>query len=308
MKKLSLILLVLLSFVLVAFNKTTTETKEASIIVPSGTPSLAVMNYMKENSSSKVEVVEGSDPLIAAFANTSYDVIIAPVNLGAKFYNSGSSSYILAKTIVWGNLYIASLEEMNSIADLNNEKLVVFGKNSTPDVVTRIVLNANSDINVEIEYVSDVQTANSLLASGKAKYIVTAEPSISKIKDQKGIKTLDLQEEYSKVTNESSYPQAGIFIKKDAKNDPFTLSVVNKLLDSVRKTNSDKETTASNAVELNQTFKTLGAETLVKAIPNCHYNILDNEKSAVNKYLQLLIDLGLGAQVGGKLPDEEFFV
>ena len=308
MKKLSLILFALLSIILVACNKTTTETKEASIIVPSGTPSLAVMNYIKENSSSKVEVVEGSDPLIAAFANTSYDVIIAPVNLGAKFYNSGSSSYILAKTIVWGNLYIASLEEMNSIADLNNEKLVVFGKNSTPDVVTRIVLNANSDINVEIEYVSDVQTANSLLVSGKAKYIVTAEPSISKIKDQKGIKTLDLQEEYSKVTNESSYPQAGIFIKKDAKNDPFTLSVVNKLLDSVRKTNSDKETTASNAVELNQTFKTLGADTLVKAIPNCHYNILDNEKSAVNKYLQLLIDLGLGAQVGGKLPDEEFFV
>ena len=47
---------------------------------------------------------------------------------------------------------------------------------------------------------------------------------------------------------------------------------------------------------------------LIKAIPNCHYMILENEKSAVNKYLQLLIDLGLGAQVGGKLPDEEFFL
>ena len=308
MKKISLILIMLLSFVLVACTKTTKESRQASVIVPSGTPSLAVMNYIKENSDSKVEVVEGSDPLIAAFANTSYDAIIAPVNLGAKFYNSGTSSYILAKTIVWGNLYIASSENITSIDDLNGEKLVVFGKNSTPDIITRIVLGAKENLNVEIEYVSDVQTANSLLVSGKAKYIVTAEPSISKIKDQKGLKTLDLQEEYSKVTGETSYPQAGIFIKKSAKNDEFTNNLVNALLDSVRKTNSNKEDTANNAVELNQTFKTLGAETLIKAIPNCHFNVYENERSAVNKYLQSLIDLGLGAQVGGKLPDEEFFL
>ena len=230
MKKISLILIMLLSFVLVACTKTTKESRQASVIVPSGTPSLAVMNYIKENSDSKVEVVEGSDPLIAAFANTSYDAIIAPVNLGAKFYNSGTSSYILAKTIVWGNLYIASSENITSIDDLNGEKLVVFGKNSTPDIITRIVLGAKENLNVEIEYVSDVQTANSLLVSGKAKYIVTAEPSISKIKDQKGLKTLDLQEEYSKVTGETSYPQAGIFIKKSAKNDEFTNNLVNALL------------------------------------------------------------------------------
>jgi len=308
MKKLSLMLLVLLSFVLMSCANNKAEDKTPNIIVPSGTPSLAIMNYIKENSSSNVEVVEGSDPLIAAFSKEYYDVIIAPVNLGAKFYNSGSSSYILAKTIVWGNLYIASLEDITSIDDLNNQKLVVFGKNSTPDIITKIVLNAKENLNVEIEYVADVQTANSLLVSGKAKYIVTAEPSISKIKDQKGIKTIDLQSEYSKVTNETSYPQAGIFIKKSQKNDKFTLDIVSKLKDSVNKTNSDKEGTAKNAVELNETFNKLGEDTLIKAIPNCHYMILENEKSAVNKYLQLLIDLGLGAQVGGKLPDEEFFL
>ncbi len=307
MKKLILFVLSLVTVFTLASCKV--KTQEVNIICPSGTPLLSIVNYMDEHKEANVEVAQGSDPLVAAFAKDYYDVIVAPVNLGAKFYNT-NGNYVLAKTIVWGNLYIASKNDMTSFDDLNGKKLVVFGKNSTPDIIVKAILNSKTNLNVEIEYVADVAEANTLLVSGKAEYIVTAEPSISKIKDAKGLKTLDLQEEYSKISGTRSYPQAGIFVLKSKKNDRLIRSVVSSLIESVDLTNKEPNVTAVKAVELNDTFKTLGADALTKAIPNCHFNVLNKkeEKEAVNKYLQLMIDLGFSKQVGDKLPDEEFFL
>ena len=307
MKKiLSIITLLLLTLVVSSCGN---KNQEVNIICPSGTPLLSIVNYMSEHPEANVEVAQGSDPLVVAFTKEYYDVIVAPVNLGAKFYNT-NGKYILAKTIVWGNLYIASKNEMSSIDDLNNKKLVVFGKNSTPDIIIEAILNSRTDLNVELEYVQDVQEANALLVSGKAEYIVTAEPSISKIKDAKGFKTLDLQDEYSKISGTKSYPQAGIFILKTKKDDSLIKSVLNSLESSVKDTNKNPEYTAKKAVEINDTFKTLGEEALVKAIPNCHFSIESkkNEKLAVEKYLELMISLGFSKQVGDKVPDEEFFL
>ena len=307
MKKIILFIFSLITVFTLASCKV--KTQEVNIICPSGTPLLSIVNYMDEHKEAKVEVAQGSDPLVAAFAKDYYDVIVAPVNLGAKFYNT-NGNYVLAKTTVWGNLYIASKNDINSFDDLNGKKLVIFGKNSTPDIIVKAILASKTNINVEIEYVSDVAEANALLVSGKAEYIVTAEPSISKIKDAKGLKTLDLQEEYSKISGTKSYPQAGIFVLKSKKNDRLIKSVISSLIESVDYTNKEPGLTANKAVELNDTFKTIGAEALTKAIPNCHFNVLSKkeEKEAVNKYLQLMIDLGFSKQVGDKLPDEEFFL
>ncbi len=307
MKKIILYILTLI--LTITLSSCGNKTQEVNIICPSGTPLLSIINYMDEHKEANVEVANGSDPLVAAFSKEYYDVIIAPVNLGAKFYNT-NGNYILAKTIVWGNLYIASKNEMTSIDDLNNKKLVVFGKNSTPDIIIKAILESRTDLNIEIEYVSDVQEANALLVSGKAEYAISAEPSLSKIKDAKGFNTLDLQEEYSKISGTKSYPQAGIFVLKSKKNDSLIKGVLNSLIESVKETNKDPQSTASKAIELNETFKTLGKDALVKAIPNCHFSIESKkeEKKAVEKYLELMISLGFSNQVGDKVPDEEFFL
>lgn len=308
-KKLLIVGLALAStFAIASCNKEQTPEEPLTIVAPSGTPSLALANFKVENSDVEFEIVEGSDPLIAAFGTKSHDIIVAPVNLGAKFYNT-NENYVLAKTFVWGNLFLASKAELTSFDDINNKKLVVFGKNSTPDIITKILIQ-EKHLNVEIEYVDAVADANPLLLTDKADYIITAEPAISKIKDAKGIHTIDLQEEYSKVAGTNSYPQAGIFVKKDAKSDKRVLNTVDALVASVNKTKESPESSADNAITISKTFETLGKETLVKAIPNCHYNILnkEDEKKAVNKYLQFLLDLGFAKQVGEKLPGEEFYL
>lgn len=302
-------LLLIVSLVLMITLGSCKKEEELKVICPSGTPLLSIVNFMDEHKEVEVEVAQGSDPLVAAFSHTEFDAIIAPVNLGAKFYNA-NQNYVLAKTIVWGNLYIASRNEITSFDDLNNKKLVVFGQYSTPDIIVKAILSSKTDLNVEIEYVSDVATANSLLVAGTAEYIVTAEPSISKIKDAKGFKTLDLQQEYAAISGTSSYPQAGIFVLKSKKNSKAITKLVENLVASVNKANEDKENTAKKAVELNETFQTLGEQALIKAIPNCHFAILekDKEMAAVKTYLEKMISLGFSKQVGDKVPDDEFFL
>ena len=287
-----------------------TSTEEVKIIAPTGTPGLALANFKVENTDVSFDIAtQGASELQAAFLAKSHNIIVAPINLGANVYNK-TGDYVLAKTFVWGNLFLASKSELTSFDDINGKKLIVFGKDSTPDIITKILIQ-EKNLNVDIEYVNAVSDANPLLIKGKAEYIITAEPAISKIKDANGINVIDLQSVYGELTGTSSYPQAGIFVKKSVKKDKNIKDTVNALIESVKSTIENPEAAATNAVTIDNTFKDLGAAVLTKAIPNCHYNILDNkkdEKTAVEKYLQYMIDLGLGAQIGDKLPDEGFYL
>ena len=282
------------------------EQKEVSVIMPTGTPALALAEFAMTNDYVKAEVVAGSDPLVAAFTSKSHDVIVAPVNLGAKMY-SVYQEYVLYKTFVWGNLYLASKGELNSFKDLDGKKVISFGKNSTPDIVMQALLKHHSDTNVTIEYVSDVSEANTLLASGKAEIVVTAEPAISKLKSKFNLSIIDLQEEWAEMTGNESYPQAGIFVKKSITGKKYIKDALNDMKEAVINANQDPTNCANHAVNLHTSFETLGVETLVSAIPNCHYQILESDKEAVNYYLQMMIDLGFSKQMGGSLPVDEFY-
>lgn len=281
--------------------------EEIQIIMPTGTPALALAEFAMTTEGINAEVVAGSDPLVAAFTSKSHDIIVAPVNLGAKMY-SVYEEYALYKTFVWGNLYLASKSPINSFADLNNKKVVAFGKNSTPDIVMQALLKYHSNIDVTVEYVTDVSEANTLLASGKAEIVVTAEPSISKLKSKLNLSVLDLQEEWAKMTGSTSYPQAGIFVRKSITLRKTVQDVLNKMQASILNAVNDPVTCANHAVKMHKSFETLGVETLVSAIPNCHYQILESDKEAVNYYLQMMIDLGFSKQMGGSLPKDEFYL
>ncbi len=313
MKKLKLLLIGLTSISLLAacsFSQESSQDtssnndKTYSVIVPNGTPSLALANFYDESDSfSKVDVVAGSDPLVAAFTSKTYDIIVAPTNLGARFYNN-SPDYLLYKTIVWGNLYLVSNSSLTSFEELNNKSVTLFGMNTTPDIIMKTLISYY-DINVELNYVDDVQTANSMLVSSQTDIIVSAEPSLSKIRQNKDYYVMDLQEEYSNATNLVSYPQASVFFKKELQGEID--SVLQEIAHSVTKANEDPSQTAKNAVSMDESFASLGETVLIDAIPNCHFGIEESDKEAIEGYFNHMNTLGLSAQYGGKLPGEEFY-
>ena len=312
MKKILLTLFILLSLLAFSACKAQEEEslREVSVIMPTGTPALGLATYANtasKDGSAKVEVVGGADLLKTAFINKTHDIIVAPVNLGAMMYNT-YESYVLYKAFVWGNLYLVSKNTLTGINDLNGKTVVVFGQNSTPDIVFRAILASYSDVSLNIEYTDDVSSANTMLVSGKAEYIISAEPSLTKIKGKlAGASVIDLQEEWKKLSGSSSYPQAGIFVNKEVLNDKSVVKALEKMTESVKDANKNPSKCAENAVELHESFATLTKEVLEASIPNCHFDILESDKDAVNFYLQKMIDLGFSKQVGGKLPSEGFF-
>lgn len=283
------------------------SSKKVSVIVPTGTPSLGIANVLNDKTLVDANIVSGSDPLIAAFTNASYDVVVAPVNLGAKLYNANENfSYILYKTIVWGNYYLVSNEEIATLESLEGKTVLVFGKNSTPDVVLRTLISAKN-INVNLEYVDDVATANSYLLSGKADIIVSAEPSLTKMSANKNFYTLDLQKQWQQLTGSYSLPQAGIFIKKDSKDEKYLKTVLDKMIESVQMAQTKPNVLIASAVSVDENLAKIGEETLQKAIGNCNLRVEETDKEAIEFYFSQVIQLGIVATVGGKLPDEAFY-
>ena len=310
MKKITkLFILMIMAFMSISLSSCTEQSKKVSVIVPTGTPSLGIANVLGQKELVDANIVSGSDGLVAAFTNANYDIVVAPVNLGVKFYNSNPNfEYALYETIVWGNYFIASTEsiKINSFQELDGKTLLVFGKNSTPDVVTRTLIK-HYNINVTLEYVDDVSTANAYLKTGKADIIVSAEPSLTKFSQGVKYNTYDLQQEWAKVTGSYSFPQAGIFVKKSLKENEAVLNVLEKMKESVLMATSRPNTLVTKAVAIDENLNKIGLETLQKAIPICNLRIDENQIDAISYYCQKVIDLGIGQTVGGKLPDEGFY-
>ena len=306
MKKIKMFVGVL-ALLMLALVSSCGSKKTYKVLVPNGTPLLGMSSFIEENSENlEYEVVAGSSALVAGFVNSSYDIIVAPINLGAKMYNQ-TPNYTLYKSFVWGNFYLASLNEFTDVNALNGKKIVVFGASSSPDVMFKVVKNY-LNLNVEIEYVDDVASANAMLVSGKVEYILSAEPSISVLRAKKNIYTLSLQSLWSDATNGKAFPQAGIFIKSGSNTDKEFNKLLNKLtaaLDDYK----DPKSLAEKAIKVDDSFSKMGVEALTSAIPNCNFNLYDKttEKEYVKCYLEKLIELGLAPQVGGKMPSDEFY-
>ena len=297
MKKI-FILTILLFTVLISCNKS----DKLKIIVPAGAPALSQI-YLQDSGKYDVDIVNGPDPLVAAFGSESHDFIFAPTNLGAKMYNNGIQYKFIA-AVTFGNYYLASTIDDFKIEDLQNKEIICFGKNATSDIVLNYVLDGNS-IQADIIYVDSLDIANSELVIDNDKIILSAEPALSVLKTKvEGISTIDLQAEYAELSGTGSYPQSGVFAKANLE-DKIIDDFLNKLEASVEDVNQDAEGTASLAVELDYNFT---YDVLVQAISqsNIDFEKAEEVKTSLEYYFNIIMEMN-PALVGGKLPDEGFY-
>ncbi len=284
------------------------------VMAPLGSPSLA-QTYMEkalpslgENVTYEVDVVVGTDPLIAAFGSGSHDVIYAPTNLGAKLISTGLE-YKFAGTVVWGNLYIATGSDSEfTLNDLEGKEIVAFGINATPDVVLQTVLDNHTFISAPtIRYVDSANMAQAELMADQSTIILTAEPLLSVLSlpsNVANLKYINLQDEWAKVTGNSSYPQAGIFVKSDLDNEVIE-AYLEEVENSIEEALADPAKVAGYAVELDYG---LPLPVLTSAIPrsNLNFQSARDSKAALETYFTYILDFN-GALIGGELPSDDFY-
>lgn len=195
------------------------KNNELSILVPTGAPSAAFLEYLNDPN---FQTNTTPNNIIAEMLKESVDVAVVDLIGGLNAIKNKNANYKLAATITFGNFYIyATGNDDDKIMD-NNDNIVGFGQNNTPDILFKY-LYPNIDIDYYLPGVSDVV---SIAASGqfegeKVDYCVIAEPILTKVLNNKNALTYgksyiysDFQEEWKKL-RASSIIGASIFINNN---------------------------------------------------------------------------------------------
>lgn len=257
------------------------------VLCPSGAPTLAFLSTYEEiTNEGGFEVTNGTDQLVAELtkADSQYDIIVAPVNLGMKLISAGKSEYELNGIITWGNLYLVGTENA-----LNGEgDLLLFGEGAVPE---KIFETSQIETSLIPTYMGEASLVSAALISGQASAGLLAEPlvtaTIAKAKEQ-GITLnvlVDMQEAYAKSqgSEDYGYPQAAIFVKKD--------------LDISNLTDKIKAFTEGGTSDASQYLEAIGTDTLglpaapmvVKSLEkqNVHYRPASEVKEQLTAFLKL---------------------
>ena len=306
-KKLGKLAVILLAFVVVAalvltvlhLNSNNDEKVDnnvkinASIVSPSGAPSLSLVGLINDESVVlDYEVVDGPDVLMSEFTSAEKDFIIAPINLGVKLMNNGAD-YKLLGVLTWGNLAVVSDGSAN-----NN--FAAFGEASVPGKVFNYVKD-NIDKEYQYEYFGSAQEVMQMLKSGKFHTGLLAEPLVTAITaDGSFTKAYDVQKLWEAETGHSSFPQAAIFVSNktlNARTDEI-MSIASKIDMNIANLNSNPAGLKENAGDLD--LSTLGfanVDLVVKALPNMAlnfeyaYDVVDEIQAFLDLFKLELSDL-----------------
>lgn len=269
------------------------QKEKISIIVPYGSPSYTTM-YLDDYD---VSIIQGADPLVAAFGSNNYDVIVAPTNLGAKFYSS-SKTYQLVASIVWGNMYLISHSPIN-FDQINDKNVYAFGQSQTPDIILNYILNAH-EANPNIIYLSSAsEVIASFMLNPNDIYLV-AEPQYSILDNTDIIYAQDMQEGYEDISGLNPYPQASIFVNKNL-SDRQVEDIENDFKNSINQLKkSENKKWIADELDIEEAI-------ISKVIERSHISYLNAEdaKYDIELYLNLIIDFN--NNLLSKLPEDSFY-
>jgi len=187
------------------------KTDAMTMIVPFGNPQLSQL-YLQNQEHYHVDVVIGADPLVTAFGSASHDVIFAPVNLGARFFQS-KEEYTLLGVVTWGNYFLISEREL-SLETIKDQTVIVFGRNQVSDILMKII-NEYHQLNLTFEYVDSMSSAAAEAMLNPQKIVLISDPSYTQLRLNNPLfNGLELHGLYQDASSNHLLPQAGVFVHK----------------------------------------------------------------------------------------------
>lgn len=272
--------------------------QEVKLLTPGGIPYLGLGGLIGTTNLT-IEAVSGADPLKASLIKGDYDIIVAPINLGAMLYNKNSSKYQLAAILTMNNAYLVASadKKLDSILDLKDNDVIAFGETGIPGSLLKKVYETN---NLSLENVdftaASSQAAMQLWLSNQDKYVLLSEPEISKlvIEYQIALKTLDLR----KVST-SNLPQAALFVNPNTDKDLID-KALNLIANNVNSLNNDPNLYAANIVSKDRIFNAMGLDVIKRALPLASITYRNDE--SIKKDIANVLEL-----LGVSIPNEEFY-
>ncbi len=307
MKKLFLVTTLGATFVL-ALSACGKDEYKLSVVAPQGAPAVSV-SALAVADTANYSFIDANN-ISEQFTSNEKDIIIAPVNAGAKLYKLGKSTYKLGAVVTWGNLYFATQRaDIQSVTDLAGKDITLFGENTINSSLARYVLT-NKNIEPNYKYLGSAANTKELLASDANSIVMTAEPALTAVTNQlkqngKTVKAFAISDLYKEISD-AEFTQAALFIKNDAIENHK--EVVNDFLDSVKAScdlvTNDVEKAANNIITLGNTGLPSALPVLKTALPKCNIKFVDAKDS--KKQLEKTVSID-PAQFGGANPADDFY-
>lgn len=288
------------------------------VIMPYGTPTLTMVKMITENPVIEeglevdYEMLQATDVLSSMLINKEADIAIVPTNLAAVLHSKGLG-YKVAGSSVWGILYVASSEEIDSVEDLKGKEISLIGRGLTPDAILRYVLAGNNidpDTEVTLNYFSGSSELAANYISGESNIGMVPQPLLTNVlmkRDDSKV-VIDLQEEWTKLTGLDKYPQASIIVsEKLAEEHP---QIVEKFLAEYAQAITWLN---ENPAQAGNYYEGLGiglkAKIVEKAIPssNIRFETSEDAREALDAYLNVLFEFN-PKLLGGQPADETLYL
>jgi len=263
----------------------------------------------------KVEylIEQTADTLNSKLLTGEIEIATIPTNMAAKLYNKGVK-YQIAAMNTWGVMYVLSNGVIiDSWADLKGKQVDAAAKGAASDIVFRYLLTKNGinpDKDLTLKYIPSPAEQAQMAIAGKSAITVLPEPWVSTVlnKNQNVKLALDMQKEWTRINGaDVPFAQTCLVVKADfASKHP---EIMTKFLQEYAKS---IDWVNNNPAEAGDMIKKrdigIPADVATAAIPRCNLRYMSSTdaKSAVEKYLQVLLDFSPDS-IGGKLPDAEFY-
>lgn len=225
-KTMTLIMVFIFTFVLSSCVDPIEEV-DLKIVVPHGSAYLSQlhMDYTHPNIGDNVEydIIKSDDSGVIedAFTDAFYDIIYAPINVGAIAYQD-EAPYTLAATIVMGQFsLLTERSEEFSMEDLEGAEIFAYEPNTAPGIVLEILIEEmDFDTPPTITYLDSMfdciaeweqDTNTFVLVEEWVRY----EASLEK----ENIQSLNLISEWETFTGTEAIPYYGIFVKDGTNAD-----------------------------------------------------------------------------------------
>ena len=259
-----------------------------------------------------ISVVGDPSEAVAKIANKDADVAMVPTNMASVLYNKTSKNVNIAAINTLGVLYLVTNDKsISSIRDLAGKTVFVSGQGATPDFVLRYILKKNGltpGKDVNLEYKSEHSELAAQVISENVSIAVLPEPFVSQVltKNSKIRVSLDLTNEWNKITNDSVLTMGSIVVRKDFlknKKEDF-----DKFLKNYQKSVEYVSENTENAAELADKFGIMQKEIAIKALPKCNVVFISGNEmqQKTENFLKILYDFE-PKSIGGKIPDEDFY-
>lgn len=239
------------------------------------------------------------------------DFTVLPVNVAAKLYNK-EVDVSLANVSTWGILYLVSVDSaLHDWSDLSGKDLYVGARGSTPDVLTQYLLNKNGlkTGEVRLNYLESPEIAQ-MMINGLVKHAVLPEPMVTQVllnnKEARVVK--DFYLDWRNFAGDSArLPQAGMVVRNEfAKAYQQTFAAFQQAYASEL---ASTVTDPAGAAALVEKKLKMPAPVFIQSMTRTRLEFVSGSgaKEDVKTYLNALLELSPD-MVGGKLPDEKFFL